>query len=257
LPANEDLEGRVPFATIDGQRIHYTVQGDGPLVVLQHGFLGDATAWTSTGIAPGLARRYRVACVDSLGHGESTKPADPACYHQAERAAHIVAVLDALGEAKAHVIGYSMGAWMTVGLAKYFPKRLASAVVGGWDLVRGLETAWRPVADERPSIEAVLAMARASSPSMTDWVTPEVLPGLSACWDAMLELDGAGDAIAGLACPVLLWNGQDDAYAAPMSVFAEGHGLPFLSTRGDHVSAMGRHANEALAGLEAFLQRSI
>lgn len=244
----------MPFATTGGQRIHYTVQGDGPLVVLQHGFLGDATAWTATGIAPGLARRYRVACVDSLGHGRSDKPADPARYDQAECAAHLTAVLDALGEPKAHVIGYSMGGWMTVGLAKYFPQRLASAVVGGWDLVNGLETAWRPVAQERPSIDAVLAMARAGSPSMTDWVTPAVLPGLSACWDAMLQLDGAGEAVAGLACPVLLWNGRDDAYAAPMAAFAEAHDLPFRSTRGDHVGAMSRYAGEALTGLEAFLE---
>src|SRR5690349_16699202 len=99
----------MPFATSDGQQIHYSVQGEGPLVVLQHGFLGDASAWTATGIAQGLARRYRVVCLDSLGHGRSDKPADPARYNQAERAAHIVAVMDALGEAKAHVIGYSMG----------------------------------------------------------------------------------------------------------------------------------------------------
>jgi pimeloyl-ACP methyl ester carboxylesterase len=192
--------------------------------------------------------------VDSLGHGRSDKPADAAYYRQAERAAHIIAVMEALGEPTAHVIGYSMGAWMTVGVAKYFPERLASAVVGGWDLVHGLETAWRPVADERPSIEAVLTMAR-GSPSMTDWVTPEVLPGLGACWDAMLELEGAGPAVAGLACPVLLWNGQDDAYAGPMLAFAERHGLPYLSTRGDHVGAMSRYGDEALAGLEAFLRR--
>ena len=70
----------------------------------------------------------------------------------------------------------------------------------------------------------------------------------------MPQLDGAGDAVAGLACPLLLWNGQDDAYAAPMSAFAEAHGLPFLSTRGDHMSAMSRYADEALAGLESFLQ---
>ena len=127
----------MPFATTGGQAIHYTVQGEGPLVVLQHGFLGDATAWTATGIAQRLARRYRVACVDSLGHGRSDKPADPARYHQAERAAHIVAVLDALREPTAHVIGYSMGGWMTVGVAKYFPERLASPRKPCWSTTSG------------------------------------------------------------------------------------------------------------------------
>ncbi|UGY20676.1 hypothetical protein HAP48_0028995 [Bradyrhizobium septentrionale] len=41
-----------------------------------------------------LADRFRVVCVDSLGHGLSDKPADPALYNQAQRAGDIVAVID-------------------------------------------------------------------------------------------------------------------------------------------------------------------
>ena len=67
----------MPFAVHRGRRIHYTVEGEGPLVVLQHGLLMDGGAWKQAGFVGALRERYRVACVDSLGHGLSDKPSDP------------------------------------------------------------------------------------------------------------------------------------------------------------------------------------
>ncbi|MHC6151968.1 alpha/beta fold hydrolase [Bradyrhizobium elkanii] len=101
----------MPFANHRGQRIHYTVEGSGPLIVLQHGLLLDAASWKQCGVVDALADRFRVACVDSLGHGLSDKPADPALYNQAQRAGDIVAVIDDLGGERAHVVGHSMGGW--------------------------------------------------------------------------------------------------------------------------------------------------
>jgi len=121
----------MPFAVHRGQRIHYTVEGAGPLVVLQHGLLMSATDWPRTGIVDALKPAYTVACVDSLGHGHSDKPPDPAFYGQDQRAGDIVAVIDHLGCARAHVIGHSMGGWLAVGMAKHHRDRLLSLVVGG------------------------------------------------------------------------------------------------------------------------------
>jgi pimeloyl-ACP methyl ester carboxylesterase len=59
----------MPFAFNRGQRIHYTVEGSGPLVVLQHGLLLNAESWKQAGIVDLLTDSYRVVCVDSLGHG--------------------------------------------------------------------------------------------------------------------------------------------------------------------------------------------
>ena len=55
----------MPFARNRGQRIHYTVDGSGSLVILQHGLLMDADSWTQSGIVDALADGFRVACVDS------------------------------------------------------------------------------------------------------------------------------------------------------------------------------------------------
>ena len=123
----------MPFARNRGQRIHYTVDGSGSLVILQHGLLMDADSWTQSGIVDALADGFRVACVDSLGHGLSDKPSDPELYVQEQRSGDIVAVIDDLGYDRAHLVGYSMGGWLSVGAVKHYPKRLSSVILGGWD----------------------------------------------------------------------------------------------------------------------------
>src|SRR3954471_6279557 len=89
----------MPFASHRGQRIHYTVEGSGPLVVLQHGLFMDATSWKANGIVDALKDRHTVVCVDSLGHGLSDKPVDARLYDQDQRAGDLAAVIDDLGQA--------------------------------------------------------------------------------------------------------------------------------------------------------------
>ncbi len=244
----------MPFVASRGQRIHYFVEGAGPLVILQHGLLSNAAGWKERGVVDALAGDFQVACVDSLGHGASDKPADPALYRQASRAADIVAVMDELQAERAHLAGYSMGGWIAVGVAKHFPSRLASLAVGGWDVIHGVETA-RPPSLARPlSFDDLLAGVRRGAPRLVEWVTPDVEPGLRACWDACGELEGASQALLGVGCPVMLWNGRDDPYHDPMKAFAHSRGLRFLSIPGDHLNAMLLHGSEAAAGLRAFIE---
>ena len=72
----------MPFATHRGQRIHYTIEGSGPLVILQHGVLLSAESWKQSGIVDALSNGYCVACINSLGHDLSDKPSDAARYGQ-------------------------------------------------------------------------------------------------------------------------------------------------------------------------------
>lgn len=242
------------FTQHRGQDIHHTVEGEGPLVVFQHGLLGSAESWRQLGYVAALSDRYQVACVDSLGHGQSAKPADPALYHQQQRAGDIVAVMDALGAETAHVVGYSMGGWIVSGLAKFFPGRLASLTIGGWDLLHGLETARLAGAAGPSSLDALLETTREVAPALVAWVTPDVEPGLRACWDALHDLEGAADAVARAPFPVMLWNGRDDSPHAGMQAFAAAHGLQFLSTAGDHLSARFQFASEGADGIQAFIR---
>src|SRR5574338_1347563 len=104
-------------ATSGGHRIAFDVTGAGPVVLLQHGLFSRRTTWHENGFVSALAREFTVVAVDSLGHGESDKPSDPRAYRRDARAGQLAAVLDALAAPRAHVVGYSMGAWMAAGFA--------------------------------------------------------------------------------------------------------------------------------------------
>jgi pimeloyl-ACP methyl ester carboxylesterase len=239
----------MPFASNRGQRIHYTVEGSGPLVVLLHGLLMDAATWTQSGIVGALTDGFRVACVDSLGHGLSDKPSGPELYDQEHQSGDVVAVINDLGYDRAHLVGYSMGGWLSVGVARHHPERLSSLVVGGWDLVNGL-----PRGSKGPlSFKSFMRFAARTAPTLVEWVTPEFEPGVRACFEALSQLEGAGEAVLGAGFPVMIWDGRDDPYHGPMQAFAAANGLPFLSTAGDHVVAVLLPGTEAVKGLRAFL----
>jgi pimeloyl-ACP methyl ester carboxylesterase len=239
----------VPFALHRGQRIHYTVAGAGPLVVLQHGLLLDAGSWKRAGIVDALTDGYRVACVDSLGHGLSDKPSDPAFYGQQRRAGDIIAVIDDLGCARAHVVGHSMGGWLAVGVAKYHPKRLSSLVVGGWDLLNGL-----PPGKNGPiRFEAFMAFAKRTAPDLVKWITPEIEPGVRACFEALGQLEGAREAVLTAGRPVTIWEGRQEPFHDQRKAIAAVNGWHFLSTGGDHLGMLFDHGAESARGIRAFL----
>jgi pimeloyl-ACP methyl ester carboxylesterase len=218
--------------------------------VLQHGLLLDSTSWKRGGIVEALTDRFRVACVDSLGHGLSDKPFDARLYDQEERAGHIVAVLDAIGCERAHMVGHSMGGWLAVGLAKFQPRRLASLVVGGWDVLKGL-----PKGKHGPlSFDDFMAFVRRTAPSLTQWVTSDFEPGVRACFEALYQLEGAKVALLSTGVPVMLWNGREDVAHDQMRALATTEGLRFLSVEGDHLGAIFRHGAESAKGIRSFFE---
>jgi len=121
----------MPYAHNGGVRIHYAVEGQGPPLVLQHGFTESVVDWYEAGYVEALKPDYRLILIDARGHGDSDKPHDPDAYVLNRRVADIVAVLDALGIEKALYWGYSMGGWIGFGLAKYAKERVRALVIGG------------------------------------------------------------------------------------------------------------------------------
>ncbi|WP_343413120.1 alpha/beta hydrolase [Candidatus Amarolinea dominans] len=119
------------FVENNGVRIHYEVEGEGPPLVLVHWLTGSLQDWRVVGYADALKANYRLILIDARGHGQSDKPHDPAAYVLEKQAGDIVAVLDKLGVDKAHYFGYSLGGTVGWAVAKYFPDRLSSLIIGG------------------------------------------------------------------------------------------------------------------------------
>src|SRR5258705_11830015 len=90
----------MPYADNGNVRIHYQVEGEGPALVLQHGFTESVMDWYETDYVEALRPDYRLILIDARGHGASDKPHDPDAYVLNRRVADVVAVLDALDIAK-------------------------------------------------------------------------------------------------------------------------------------------------------------
>ncbi|MEZ4503626.1 MAG: alpha/beta fold hydrolase [Dehalococcoidia bacterium] len=230
--------------------------------MLLHGLLSGEAAWRALGYVAALADSYQVVSIDALGHGRSDKPADPALHQRSQRVGDVLAVLDDLGAAQAHVVGYSMGSWQAASMALLAPTRVASLVVGGWDLVDGLKTAaptlakYAELAGIEPGFDALIEAARAERPELLGWITPDVEPGLRAAWDALSDLDGTAEAVAALDVPVMLWDGAEDDYHDPMETFAQERDLKFVTTPGNHASAIMDETGTARTAIRAFLDEA-
>src|SRR5215470_2686238 len=89
----------------NGIKMHIADQGEGPLVVLCHGFPESWYSWRHQ--LPALAGAgYRVVAPDMRGYGQTDAPADAHAYTQLHMVGDMVGLLDALGAASAVIVGH-------------------------------------------------------------------------------------------------------------------------------------------------------
>lgn len=117
---------------IDGPvgKIFARVGGEGPPVVLIHGFPQTHAEWH--GIAPELAKTHTVVCPDLRGYGWSTAPhgdGGKALYSKRGMGEDIVAVMEALGHVRFAVVGHDRGARVGYRLALDHPGRVERLAV--------------------------------------------------------------------------------------------------------------------------------
>jgi len=121
----------MPFANNQGTNIYYEVEGQGQPIILAHGLTGNITFWTSFGYVDRLKDKYSVILFDARGHGKSDKPHEAKSYDHQLMVGDVIAVMDSVGVPRAHYWGFSMGGLTGLGVAKHFPQRLLSLVLGG------------------------------------------------------------------------------------------------------------------------------
>ena len=105
----------------DGVGIHYEVHGNGPAILLSHGYSATCRMWD--GQIAAFKDRYKVIVWDMRGHGQSDYPTDPAAYSEALTVGDMAAILDACGESAAIIGGLSLGGYMTLAFHLRHPER--------------------------------------------------------------------------------------------------------------------------------------
>lgn len=93
----------------NGIRLHLAEEGQGPLVVLLHGFPESWHSWHHQ-FAPLAAAGFRVVAPDQRGYGRSDHPDDVDAYSIMHLVGDVVGLIRALGEDKAYVVGHDWGA---------------------------------------------------------------------------------------------------------------------------------------------------
>lgn len=126
IPQWFDAIHRLPLKTVmvEGNRIAYTDRGEGPPVILVHGFGGSMWQWE---YQQPLSSSYRLITLDMLGAGLSDKPDIE--YTPDQLVDFMRNFMDALQIRKAALVGNSMGAGLVMGMALTYPDRVDKIVL--------------------------------------------------------------------------------------------------------------------------------
>jgi pimeloyl-ACP methyl ester carboxylesterase len=111
---------------VDGVPLHYIERGNGPPVVLIHGFLGHTFSFRH--LIPELAKDHRAVAIDLKGFGYSGRPRK-SNYSLAEQARLVVRLMDMLGIERASAVGHSLGGEVTMRMAANHPERVERLVL--------------------------------------------------------------------------------------------------------------------------------
>jgi pimeloyl-ACP methyl ester carboxylesterase len=240
----------------DGVELAYERHGEGPAILLVHGFGSSRLQnWKSTGWYGGLTGAgFSIVAMDCRGHGDSGKPHDPHAYDHDRMADDVITVMEACGLPDALVLGYSMGGFIGLRLLAAHPERVVKLVIAG------VGETYLQDRITSPQARAVLADALLT-PDKDSITDPRARmfrafadqPGkdrlaLAACMRAMsphLPLE----TLSRLRKPVLVVNGSEDETAgspAPLAA-AIADGRAVMIPGRDHMSAVGdKHTREAV-----------
>jgi 3-oxoadipate enol-lactonase len=156
-----------------------------PVVVLSNSLGADRGMWDPQ--VPALAERFRVLTYDTRGHGESPAPAGP--YTVDDLVDDVLALLDEVGAARAHVVGLSLGGMTAMRLAAREPDRVDRIAV----LCTSAKTDPQPLLDRAATVRSG-GTAPLAATVAGRWLTPEFAaeqPALVARLEAMIA--GADD----------------------------------------------------------------
>lgn len=115
------------FDAGDGLRLHIAESGDGPPLVLLHGFTGSTETWTP--FRSKFDTAYRVVAIDHAGHGRSSIPSAAERYRLGRFSDDLVRLIDSLSLDRVSLAGYSMGGRAALKFAIDHGDRVAALVL--------------------------------------------------------------------------------------------------------------------------------
>jgi 2-succinyl-6-hydroxy-2,4-cyclohexadiene-1-carboxylate synthase len=115
--------------TLNDIYLSFEIAGNGPALLLIHGFTGSSQTWQA--LVPALSQHRTLIMIDLVGHGASAVPSDPQRYAIEQCVSDLLALLDQLGVARTDLLGYSMGGRIGLLLTASAPERVGRQVLIG------------------------------------------------------------------------------------------------------------------------------
>jgi pimeloyl-ACP methyl ester carboxylesterase len=250
------LQAMARFTAADGTTLSYEDQGDGPAVLLLHGFATTARVnWGRPGVIHALVGAgYRVLTPDLRGHGRSDTPHHPEAYRWDRLVGDETGLLDHLGLEAAAIGGYSLGSSVAM-LAAEADTRFIAAMLGG----AGARSLAGPDAEAAETLASAMEAPRTSEVAGRGRAfrtfaeaTRSDLAALAALQRALPSWPAPRP--GRLRVPVLVVAGTQDTLAGPPGRLAEAFPAgQAVTVPGNHMNAM---TNPAFAdALVGFLSR--
>jgi 3-oxoadipate enol-lactonase len=215
----------MPTTSINGTAVSYADSGgDGPAVVLSHGFLMDASMFDAQ--VEALAPQYRVITWDARGHGGTPAPG-PFSYWDLAR--DMLALLDHLGIGQAVLGGMSAGGFVSMRAALLAPQRVRGLILidsqAGTELEAsrpGYEQLHQMWLDQGPGPVQEIVAAIMLGPGQWDgwyakWAgqyaqwAPDDLDQLTWPFRCLMDRDDLTGRLGEISCPALIVHGSEDA----------------------------------------------
>lgn len=265
----------MPHATNPTDRVRTYFEdsgGAGSPVLFYTGFADPLEVAKASRLARALDGEFRVIYADHRGQGGSDKPYNPDSYALSTRVGDAVAVLDALGIERAHVLGSSWGARLGFALGEHVPERVLSLVLCGnqpysWNLESPIaKVVTRAIAASRragmsgfvESFEAELDY-RFPEPERTWTIERNDPAALDAAWKSVQTEGAISDDLSRWRVPCLICSGDaDEMHEDARRAAAEIPGATFVSLAGhSHITAFYEADELLLPHVVALLRSSM
>lgn len=115
------------YADNDGVKIHYATVGEGPLVIMIHGFPDFWYSWRHQ--MEGLKDEFKVVAIDQRGYNLSGQPEEESSYAMANLVGDVAAVIRHFGADKANIVGHDWGGIVSWQFAFALPQMVENLVI--------------------------------------------------------------------------------------------------------------------------------
>jgi 3-oxoadipate enol-lactonase len=208
------------FATLSaGPKIAYEGVGQGPALVLGHGFMLDSSIFS--GQVEALSDRYRVITWNARGHGATEDDGRP--FTLRDNARDLIALLDALAIDRAVIGGHSQGGFVALSAALLAPQRVAGLVLidttpygqeqNSFDGLEAFAAAWQSTGPTRELCRILGGMAYGGDdiePWIEKWMKYPPAEFVRS-FRAVIERDDLSSRLSEITAPALVVHGSEDS----------------------------------------------